>query len=75
MSGKPRLQWVNRADLEEKHRLTMGYPRRDLAACGPYEDARVSRPEDVDDAFRAALARHMAEVEALTDRYWEVKKR
>ena len=45
----------------------MGYPRRELAACGPHEDARVSRPEDVDDAFRAALARHTAEVEALTD--------
>ncbi|MCE5237823.1 DEAD/DEAH box helicase [bacterium] len=30
---KPRPQWVNRANLEEIHRLTLGYLRRELAAC------------------------------------------
>ena len=34
---KPSPQWVNKANLEEIHRLTMGYLRRELAACAPYE--------------------------------------
>ena len=36
-SDKPSPQWVNKANLEEIHRLTMGYLRRELAACAPYE--------------------------------------
>jgi ATP-dependent Lhr-like helicase len=36
-SGKPRPQWANKANLEEIHRLTMGYLKRELAACAPYE--------------------------------------
>ena len=36
-SDKPRPQWVNKANLEEIHRLTMGYLKRELAACAPYE--------------------------------------
>jgi len=36
-AAKPRPQWVNKANLEEIHRLTMGYLRRELAACAPYE--------------------------------------
>jgi ATP-dependent Lhr-like helicase len=36
-SGKPTPQWVNKANLEEIHRLTMGYLKRELAACAPYE--------------------------------------
>ena len=34
---KPQPQWVNRANLEEIHRLTLGYLKRELAACAPYE--------------------------------------
>ncbi|MHB0877491.1 MAG: DEAD/DEAH box helicase, partial [Anaerolineae bacterium] len=37
VSNKPRPQWANRANLEEIHRLTMGYLRRELAACAPHE--------------------------------------
>ena len=36
-SSKPKPQWVNRANLEQIHRLTMGYLKRELAACAPYE--------------------------------------
>jgi len=36
-SDKPAPQWVNKANLEEIHRLTMGYLKRELAACAPYE--------------------------------------
>ncbi|KKL49375.1 hypothetical protein LCGC14_2316140, partial [marine sediment metagenome] len=36
-SGKPRPQWVNKANLEQIHRLTMRYLKRELAACAPYE--------------------------------------
>ena len=35
--NKPSPQWVNKANLEEIHRLTMGYLKRELAACAPYE--------------------------------------
>ena len=34
---KPQPQWVNKAHLQEIHRLTMTYLKRELAACGPYE--------------------------------------
>ena len=34
---KPRPQWVNKINLEEIHRLTMGYLKRELSACEPYE--------------------------------------
>ncbi|MCP4263595.1 MAG: hypothetical protein GY774_39725, partial [Planctomycetes bacterium] len=34
---KPRPQWVNKANLQEIHRLTMTYLKRELAACAPYE--------------------------------------
>jgi ATP-dependent helicase Lhr and Lhr-like helicase len=34
---KPQPQWVNKANLEEIHRSTMGYLKRELAACAPYE--------------------------------------
>ena len=34
---KPQPQWVNRANLEEIHHLTMKYLKRELAACAPYE--------------------------------------
>jgi hypothetical protein len=34
---KPQPQWVNKANLEEIHRLTMTYLKRELAACAPYE--------------------------------------
>jgi len=34
---KPRPQWINKANLEEVHRLTMGYLKRELSACMPYE--------------------------------------
>jgi len=34
---KPTPQWVNRANLEEIHRLTLGYLKRELAACAPRE--------------------------------------
>jgi ATP-dependent helicase Lhr and Lhr-like helicase len=36
-SQKPAPQWVDRSNLEEIHRLTMGYLKRELAACAPYE--------------------------------------
>ena len=36
-SDKPRPQYVNKANLEEIHRLTMGYLKREMAACAPYE--------------------------------------
>ncbi len=36
-STKPAPQWVDRANLEEIHRLTMRYLKRELAACAPYE--------------------------------------
>ena len=36
-SAKPSPQWVDRGNLEEIHRLTMGYLKRELAACAPYE--------------------------------------
>ena len=36
-SEKPSPQWVDRGNLEEIHRLTMGYLKRELAACAPYE--------------------------------------
>ncbi len=36
-NGKPQPQWVNKANLEEIHRLTLGYLKRELAACEPYE--------------------------------------
>ena len=36
-SSKPKPQWVDRTNLEHIHRLTMGYLRRELAACAPYE--------------------------------------
>ena len=36
-SNKPRPQWVNKVNLEEIHRLTMRYLKRELAACAPYE--------------------------------------
>lgn len=36
-SNKPRPQWVNRVNLEEIHRLTMHYLKRELSACAPYE--------------------------------------
>jgi len=36
-SQKPHPQWVNKANLEEIHRLTMAYLKRELAACAPYE--------------------------------------
>jgi len=36
-SEKPHPQWVNKANLEEIHRLTMAYLKRELAACAPYE--------------------------------------
>ncbi|MHC4715722.1 MAG: DEAD/DEAH box helicase, partial [Planctomycetota bacterium] len=34
---KPTPQWVNKANLEEIHRLTLRYLKRELAACAPYE--------------------------------------
>ena len=34
---KPRPQWINKTNLEEVHRLTLGYLKRELAACAPYE--------------------------------------
>ena len=34
---RPRPQWVNKGNLEEIHRLTMRYLKRELAACEPYE--------------------------------------
>ena len=34
---KPRPQWINKVNLEEIHRLTMRYLKRELAACAPYE--------------------------------------
>ena len=36
-ADKPRPQYVNRANLEQIHQLTMGYLKRELAACAPYE--------------------------------------
>ena len=36
-SQKAHPQWVNKANLEEIHRLTMAYLKRELAACAPYE--------------------------------------
>jgi ATP-dependent helicase Lhr and Lhr-like helicase len=36
-SGKAHPQYVNRANLEQIHQLTMGYLKRELAACAPYE--------------------------------------
>jgi len=36
-SAKSTPQWVNKANLEEIHRLTMGYLKRELAACSPAE--------------------------------------
>ncbi|MDP6504579.1 MAG: crosslink repair DNA glycosylase YcaQ family protein, partial [Planctomycetota bacterium] len=36
-SDKPRPQWVNKANLEGIHQLTLGYLKRELAACAPYE--------------------------------------
>jgi len=36
-SQKTTPQWVDRANLEEIHRMTMGYLRRELAACAPHE--------------------------------------
>jgi ATP-dependent helicase Lhr and Lhr-like helicase len=37
IADKPRPQFVNKVNLEEIHRLTMGYLRRELEACAPYE--------------------------------------
>jgi ATP-dependent Lhr-like helicase len=37
VGDKPRPQWVNRANLEEIHRRTLGYLKHELAACTPYE--------------------------------------
>ena len=34
---RPRPQWINRANLEQIHKLTMGFLRRELAACAPAE--------------------------------------
>ncbi len=34
---RPRPQWINKVNLEEVHRLTLGYLKRELAACAPYE--------------------------------------
>lgn len=34
---KPAPQWVNKANLEEIHRQTMGYLKHELAACEAYE--------------------------------------
>jgi len=34
---KPQPQWVNKANLEEIHHMTMTYLKRELAACAPYE--------------------------------------
>jgi ATP-dependent Lhr-like helicase len=36
-SAKPRPQWVDKANLEEIHRLTLGHLRRELSACAPRE--------------------------------------
>jgi ATP-dependent helicase Lhr and Lhr-like helicase len=36
-SSKPTPQWVNKANLEDIHRRTLGYLRRELAACAPHE--------------------------------------
>lgn len=36
-ADKPRPQWVNRVNLEEIHRLTLTYLKRELAACAPAE--------------------------------------
>jgi len=36
-ADKPQPQWVNKANLQEIHRLTMTYLKRELAACAPYE--------------------------------------
>ncbi len=36
-ADKPRPQWVNRVNLEEIHRLTMTYLKRELSACAPTE--------------------------------------
>ena len=35
-ADKPRPQWVDKTNLEEIHRLTMGYLRRELRAAPPY---------------------------------------
>ena len=37
IADKPRPQFVNKVNLEEIHRLTMGYLKRELEACAPYE--------------------------------------
>ncbi|MBT7164750.1 MAG: DEAD/DEAH box helicase [Victivallales bacterium] len=37
VGDKPRPQWVNRVNLEEIHRRTLGYLKHELAACTPYE--------------------------------------
>ncbi len=37
VADKPRPQWVNRVNLEEIHRRTLGYLKHELAACAPYE--------------------------------------
>jgi ATP-dependent Lhr-like helicase len=37
VADKPRPQWVNRVNLEEIHRRTLGYLKHELAACTPYE--------------------------------------
>lgn len=34
---KPRPQYISKANLEEIHRATMRYLRKELAACAPYE--------------------------------------
>lgn len=34
---KPTPQWVDKANLEEIHRLTLGYLKRELSACTPAE--------------------------------------
>ena len=36
-ADKPRPQWVDKVNLEEIHRLTMGYLKRELRAAAPYE--------------------------------------
>lgn len=36
-SDMPRPQWVNRANLEDIHHLTLKFLKRELAACAPYE--------------------------------------
>lgn len=37
VADRPRPQWVNRVNLEEIHRRTLGYLKHELAACAPYE--------------------------------------